>query len=39
MLNGNKFVPLLTGFHERHMQANFQFLGNHGISFVPCFDN
>jgi hypothetical protein len=26
-------VALLTRFHKRHVQANFQFLGNHVYSF------
>jgi hypothetical protein len=34
MLHGDEFVALLTRLHERHMQANFQFLGNHVISFA-----
>ena len=33
MFHGNELVALLACFDERHMQANFQFLGNHEISF------
>jgi hypothetical protein len=33
VFNRNKFVALLTRFHESHVQTNFQFLGNHVNSF------
>jgi hypothetical protein len=29
-------VALLTGLDKGHVQADFQFLGNHVISFLPC---
>ena len=32
VLNGDEFVALLTGFNKGHVQADFQFLGNHVIS-------
>ena len=32
MLDGDEFVALLTGFNKGHVQADFQFLGNHVIS-------
>jgi hypothetical protein len=28
-------MPLLTGFNEGHVQADFEFLGNHVGSFAP----
>jgi hypothetical protein len=39
MLHGNELVALLARFHKRHMQANFQFLGNHVISFCLALMN
>jgi len=33
MLHGDEFVALLPRFHERHVEADFQFLGNHLNSF------
>jgi hypothetical protein len=35
VLNGDEFMPLLAGFNEGHVQADFEFLGNHVGSFVP----
>ncbi len=29
MLHGDEFVALLACFHEGHVQADFEFLGNH----------
>ena len=34
VLDGNEFVPLLARFHERHVQADFEFLGNHQFSSI-----
>ncbi len=36
VLNRNEFVALLTGLNKGHVQTDFQFLGNHVISFLPC---
>jgi hypothetical protein len=33
MFDGNEFVPLLTRLNKGHVQTDFQFLGNHEISF------
>ena len=37
--HGYEFVALLARFHERHVQADFEFLGNHlsfrNLSFLP----
>ena len=33
MLHGNELVTLLTRLNEGHVQTDFQFLGNHVISF------
>lgn len=33
MLHGDEFMTLLPGLDERHVQADFQFLGNHMTSF------
>ena len=33
VLDGDEFMPLLTRFHKRHMQTDFQFLGDHVGSF------
>src|SRR6218665_2930328 len=35
-LDGDELVELLTGLDEGHVQADFQFLGNHVNSFVAC---
>ena len=32
VLHGDELVALLTRFHEGHVQADFQFLGNHAVS-------
>jgi hypothetical protein len=32
VLDGDEFMALLTGFNKGHVQADFQFLGNHVIS-------
>jgi hypothetical protein len=34
MLHGDELVALLAGLHKGHVQADFQFLGNHGLSFA-----
>ena len=34
VLDGNEFVALLAGLNKGHVQADFQFLGNHVNSFV-----
>ena len=34
MLHGYEFVALLAGFHEGHVQADFEFLGNHLSRFT-----
>src|SRR3989344_4528880 len=34
MLHGDELVALLTGLNKGHVQADFQFLGNHVNSFV-----
>ena len=31
MLHGDEFVALLAGLHERHVQADFEFLGDHHV--------
>jgi hypothetical protein len=36
MLDGDEFVPLLARFHERHVQADFQFLRDHAASIMHC---
>ena len=33
MFHGDELVALLPGLYEGHVQADFQFLGNHVISF------
>jgi hypothetical protein len=33
MLHGDELVALLPGLDKGHVQADFQFLGNHVISF------
>ena len=35
MLYGDEFMPLLACFNEGHVQADFEFLGNHVGSFAP----
>jgi len=30
-------VALLARLHKRHVQTNFQFLGNHDVSFLTSF--
>ena len=34
MFDGDEFVPLLSGFNEGGVQADFKFLGNHGASSI-----
>jgi hypothetical protein len=34
MLHGDELVALLAGLNKGHVQADFQFLGNHVNSFV-----
>ncbi|ABA48459.1 200 kDa antigen p200, putative [Burkholderia pseudomallei 1710b] len=36
MLDRNELMPRLARFHERHVQADFQFLGNHASSITHC---
>jgi len=36
VLDRDELVALLTGLDKGHVQADFQFLGNHVISFLPC---
>jgi hypothetical protein len=33
VLDGDEFVALLARLDKRHVQAHFEFLGNHGGSF------
>ena len=33
VLNGDEFMPLLTGLDKGHVQADFEFLSNHEVSF------
>jgi hypothetical protein len=33
VLHGDELMALLASLHEGHVQADFQFLGNHEISF------
>jgi hypothetical protein len=37
MLHRDELVALLARFHEGHVEADFQFLGNHEISFCLSF--
>jgi hypothetical protein len=37
VLHGDELVALLTRFHEGHVEADFQFLGNHDYSFCLSF--
>ena len=37
MLHRDELVALLAGLDERHVQTDFQFLGNHVIFLLPCF--
>ena len=39
VLDGDELVALLPRFDEGHVQADFQFLGNHVISFCLAFNN
>ena len=34
VLDGDEFMPLLTRLHERHVQADFEFLGDHQFSSI-----
>ncbi len=36
MFDRDELVPCLACFHERHVQADFQFLGNHASSITHC---
>ena len=36
MLDRDELVTLLAGLDKGHVQTDFQFLGNHVISFLPC---
>ena len=36
VLDRNELMACLTCFHERHVQADFQFLGNHASSITHC---
>ena len=36
VLDGDEFVSLLPGFHESHVQTDFQFLRNHASSITHC---
>lgn len=36
MLDRNELMPRLTCFHKRHVQTDFQFLGNHASSITHC---
>ena len=36
MLDGDEFVALLARLDERHVQADFEFLGNHAASIMHC---
>ena len=36
VLDGDEFVALLACLDERHVQADFQFLGNHAASIMHC---
>ncbi|MNC93750.1 hypothetical protein D3C83_104470 [compost metagenome] len=35
VLDGDELVPLLARFDERHVQADFEFLGDHDFKFPP----
>src|ERR671935_471078 len=41
VLDGNELVAFLAGLHERHVQTDFEFLGNHScscpIKLYSCF--
>jgi hypothetical protein len=34
VFDGDEFMALLPRFHERHVQADFKFLGNHQFSSI-----
>jgi hypothetical protein len=36
VLDGDEFVPLLARLDERHVQADFKFLGDHAASIMHC---
>ena len=36
MLHGDEFMAFLAGLHKRHVQADFEFLGNHAASIMHC---
>ena len=36
VLDGDELVALLPGLHEGHVQADFEFLGNHVSSIAHC---
>jgi hypothetical protein len=36
VLDGDEFMSGLPGFHEGHVQTDFEFLGNHASSITHC---